>query len=99
MGIMVDELRMMANNDALDIGTAWAALSDAADKIEELEKKLEDAQNAELRACWLVGEIRSAIGDSKGKLMQDELVVRCKELASSNPTADRRATAQEGAHE
>lgn len=35
------ELRALANDKSLDIGTAWNALAEAADRIEKLEREVE----------------------------------------------------------
>ena len=50
--ITVAELRELANNKALSIGEAWNALDLAADRIEELEKLLDNIQeNIRIRHC------------------------------------------------
>ena len=44
-----------------------------------------DAELAEARALLgLLADIRAAVGDPTGKLMQDELVERCRKLRADN---------------
>lgn len=42
---------------------------------------LDDAQATAIGALALVARIRAAVGDSEGRLMQDELVEHCRTLA------------------
>lgn len=52
---------------------------DRADHVVDADKMMPDTV-----LLKLVADIRAAVGDSEGKLMQDELVQRCGELAESS---------------
>lgn len=45
-----------------------------------------------IAALNLLADIRSAIGDPDGRLMQDELVERCRDLAEKERTCSCRET-------
>lgn len=47
--------------------------------VEDLQRRLDDAANDLVAAMYLVSKIRHAIGDKNGKLMQDELVEKCRQ--------------------
>jgi len=48
-------------------------------KIEnaDLEKLLADTSGSLVAALFLIADIRRAVGDGNGRLMQDELVAHC----------------------
>jgi hypothetical protein len=55
------------------------------DNLEKLEKGLDDQElldnkNDNTRLLGLIADIRAAVGDPQGKLMQDELVEHCKDM-------------------
>ena len=66
------------------------ALIAAVDDIERLTAERDDAAalDAELAAAraWLglLADIRAAVGDPTGRLMQDELVERCRKLRAAS---------------
>lgn len=43
----------------------------------DLEKRLADTSGSLVKALFLIADIRRAVGDGIGKLMQDELVAHC----------------------
>ena len=56
-------------------------------KIEnaELEKRLADISGSLVAALFLIADIRRAVGDGNGRLMQSELVEHCEAIyAKSN---------------
>lgn len=44
------------------------------------QKELEDARQSAWALLSLVADIRVAVGDPRGRLMQDELVERCRKM-------------------
>ena len=63
--------------DAEDMATA-------SDRVEPLYRTPQPAMNdrENLRLLGLIAEIRAAVGDPDGRLMQDELIERCRNLRS-----------------
>jgi hypothetical protein len=61
---LVERLRALAGDKALDIGTAWNALDEAADRLEQLEAALARAQRseAEWRELYHHARDRRALG-------------------------------------
>ncbi len=51
---------------------------------ESRQEEIEDEKTDAFCAIRLVAEIRSAVGDPTGKLMQDELIAHCKNLVKDN---------------
>jgi len=51
-------------------------------KIEnaDLEKRLADTSGSLVAALFLIADIRRALGDGNGRLMQSELVEHCKAI-------------------
>jgi len=49
-----------------------------------LEKQLSDVRGTLNAALHLIADIRRAVGDAEGKLMQDELVAHCGEVYKRN---------------
>jgi hypothetical protein len=61
MNTLVDKLRSLANNKALDIGTAWNVLDEAADNLEVSE-----------RLCRIYFEIAvECIGEDEVRRLRD----------------------------
>jgi len=56
-------------------------------KIEnaELEKRLADTSGSLVAALFLIADIRRAIGDGNGQLMQSELVEHCEACNADFP--------------
>lgn len=69
---LLDEVEQLRNNrtDYLNI------LSD----YEAETQRREEAESDRNAALMLVAKIREAVGDPKGKLMQDDLIAHCREL-------------------
>ena len=53
-----------------------------------LERELNEARLNEAAALNLVAEIRAALGDPEGKMMQDELIEHCRKLATLQEAID-----------
>jgi hypothetical protein len=51
-------------------------------KIEnaDLDKRLSDANGSLVAALFLIADIRRAVGDGNGRLMQSELVAHCEAI-------------------
>lgn len=59
-----------------------ARVRDIKERIEALELRLEVSKDTNA-LLGLVADIRAAVGDPTGKLMQDELVARCRSMRSA----------------
>lgn len=55
---------------------ACAGMADPEKEIQEMR----DAQGNHVSLLRLLADIRAAVGDPQGKLMQDELVTHCREM-------------------
>lgn len=71
-----------------DQGSSWNASDNAAEILaayaRQLEAKIEklEKDKPSIGLLRLVADIRAAVGDPTGKLMQDELVEHCRKLYS-----------------
>ena len=53
---------------------------------------LDDAQKTAFSALALVAQIRAAVGDPEGRLMQDELIEHCRKMHAAKDTLAKIAT-------
>jgi len=87
----MNESKSMENHQHNDLAhELWAAsqllpgegITDGVDRIQGI------LDRTEFSALMLVAKVRAALGDPEGKLMQGELLERCKEMRSLLKEAD-----------